>query len=86
VTDEDVRAVVAGSATGPDALLVTAADELHRDFVLSDATWAGLSERYDEMQLIEVPFVVGHYHLVAMFLNSAGVEREAGVPGFADFQ
>jgi len=43
------------------------------------------SERYDERQLLEVPFVVGHYHLVAMFLNSAGVEREPGVPGIADF-
>jgi hypothetical protein len=26
--------------------------------------------------------VVGHYHLVAYTLNSLGVQREPGVPGF----
>ena len=83
VTDDDVRAIVAG--TGPDPLLIAAADELHRDSVISDGTWAALAERYDEQQLMEVAFVVGHYHLVGMFLNSAGVEREDGVPGLADY-
>ena len=39
-------------------------------------------ERYDERQLIEVPMLVGHYHMVAFTLNSLGVQREPGVPGF----
>jgi hypothetical protein len=30
-----------------------------------------------------VPMVVGHYHMVAFMLNSLGVQREPGVPGFA---
>ena len=38
--------------------------------------------RYDERQLIEVPMLVGHYHLVGFTLNSLGVQREPGVPGF----
>lgn len=59
-----------------DALLMAAADELHRDACLSDATWAALAERYDERQLIEVPMLVGHYHLVAYTLNSLGVQVE----------
>jgi 4-carboxymuconolactone decarboxylase len=84
VTDEDVRAIVKG--IGPDPLLIAAADELHRDSVLSDETWAALAERYDDKQLMEVPFLVGHYHMVGMLLNSAGVEREAGVPQIADFE
>jgi 4-carboxymuconolactone decarboxylase len=84
VTDDDVRALVKG--TGPDPLLIAAADELHRDSVLSDQTWAALAGRYDDKQLIEVAFVVGHYHLVGYFLNSAGVEREPGVPSIADFE
>lgn len=83
IDDDAVRAIVAG--TGPDALLIAAADELHSSYVLSDSTWTALAERYDERQLMEVPFVVGHYHLVAMFLNSAGVENEAGVPSIVDF-
>lgn len=83
VDDAAVRALVAG--TGPDELLIRAADELHATSVLSDATWSALSERYDERQLLEVAFVVGHYHMVAMVLRSAGVELEAGVPSIADF-
>jgi alkylhydroperoxidase family enzyme len=65
-----------------DAALLTAADELHSDARISDATWETLAARYDERQLIEVPMVVGHYHLVAFTLNSLGVQLEPGVAGF----
>ena len=65
--------------SGFDATLVKAADELHTGACLSDATWATLSERYDERQLIEVPMVVGHYHMVAFSLNSLGVQVEDDV-------
>jgi len=61
-----------------DLLLVRAADELHRDNVLGDDTWAHLAERYDEQQLIELCMVVGQYHLVAFTLRSLGVEPEEG--------
>ncbi len=65
-----------------DATLLRAADELHDDACLSDETWQLLAARYDERQLIEVPMLVGHYHMVAFTLNSLGVQREPGVPGF----
>jgi len=65
-----------------DATLLRAADELHDDSCLSDETWQRLADRYDERQLIEVPMLVGHYHMVAFTLNSLGVQREPGVPGF----
>ena len=65
-----------------DAVLVRAADELHDDSCISDETWRALAARYDERQLIEVPMLVGHYHMVAFALNSLGVQREPGVPGF----
>lgn len=61
-----------------DAVLVQAADELHGGHRLADATWELLRGRYDEQQLIELPMLVGHYHLVAMTLNSLGVELEPG--------
>jgi alkylhydroperoxidase family enzyme len=61
-----------------DAVLVRAADELHADSRIGDATWAALAERYDTEQLIEVPMVVGQYHLVAFTLNSLGVPLEEG--------
>jgi alkylhydroperoxidase family enzyme len=61
-----------------DATLLRAADELHTDACITDATWAALAERYDERQLIEIPMLVGHYHLVAFTLNSLGVPVEEG--------
>ena len=64
---------------GWDALLVRAADELHADACLSDATWAALGARYDERQLIEVPMVVGLYHQVSFVLNSLGVPLDRGL-------
>jgi 4-carboxymuconolactone decarboxylase len=88
VTADEIRRV----ADGPDApgwdpfdaALVRAVDELRDDAVISDGTWATLSERYDERQLIELPMLVGQYHLVAFALNSLGVEREPGVEGFPE--
>lgn len=62
-----------------DATLLRAADELHDDNCLSDTTWAALADRYDQRQLIELPMLVGHYHLLAFTLNSLGVQLEAGV-------
>ena len=41
-------------------------------------TWSSLGARYDDEQLIELLMLVGHYHLVAMTLNSLGVEPEPG--------
>ena len=85
VTDDEVDRIPKGPAApgwSPfDAALLRAADELHADSRMSDATWAALAERYDERQLIEVPMLVGHYHMVAMTLNTLGVQREPGVPG-----
>lgn len=88
VTDEEI----ARTARGPDApgwseadaVLLRAADELHRDNRIGDATWDALAERYDTRGLLDLIFTVGQYHLVAMALNSLGVERDPGVPGLPD--
>jgi hypothetical protein len=39
-------------------------------------------QHLDERQLIEVPVLIGQYHLVAYMLNSFGIEREPGLGGF----
>jgi hypothetical protein len=59
--------------------LLRAADELHSDARISDATWEGLARELDEPQLIELPILVGQYHLVAFALNSLGVQPEPGL-------
>jgi 4-carboxymuconolactone decarboxylase len=80
-TEEMGRLQVADAADDPawapfDATLIRAADELHEDACLGDATWAALAARYDERQLIEVPMLIGHYHLLAFTLNSLGIQLE----------
>ena len=65
-----------------DATLLRAADELHTDAFISDATWAALSERYTTQQLMDVVFTVGQYNMVSMALNSFGVQLDNGVAGF----
>ncbi|MEU1407806.1 carboxymuconolactone decarboxylase family protein [Streptomyces sp. NPDC005728] len=82
VTDEEIRRVGAGPDaqgwTSADAHLLRAADELHRDARLSAATWSALAADHDEAQLIEITMLVGQYHMVAFFLNSAGTRLEPG--------
>jgi 4-carboxymuconolactone decarboxylase len=85
-SDDEIARIKDGpTAPGWDdfeVMLLQAADELHQDGCIADATWEALAERYDVPQLIEVPMVVGQYHLVAFTLNSLGVQRESHVPGF----
>ena len=80
VTDEEQARVAEGAGADGwdefDAALLRAAEELHREGRITDATWTVLASRYDEKQLIEVCMVVGQYHLVAFTLNSLGVEIE----------
>ena len=86
VTAEEVERVKAGPGAPGwdpfDAALLLAADELHDDSCITDATWATLAGRYDERQLVELTMVVGQYHLVSFALNSLGVQVEPGTPGF----
>jgi alkylhydroperoxidase family enzyme len=65
-----------------DAALVAMSDELCRDDVVSDATWARLARRWSEPQLLELLVLAGFYRLVSGFLRSVGVQREPGTPGF----
>ena len=56
-----------------ERLVLQAVDELHTGARIADATWLGLSERLTEAQLIELPFLVGSYQMLAFCLNSLDV-------------
>ena len=60
-----------------DAALMRVADDLVRDFFVSDATWTGLSG-LSERQRMDAVFTVGQYTQVSMFLNSFGVQLDEG--------
>lgn len=86
LSDEEIERITLGpDAPGwgeRDRALLRATDELHEDAFVSDATWQTLSTYYDTRRLLDLIFTVGQYQLVSMALNTLGVQREAGVPGF----
>jgi 4-carboxymuconolactone decarboxylase len=85
ITDDEITRVSVGpEADGwseDDAVLLRAADELHTDQTLTDATYATLAARYDVQNLLDLVFTVGQYHLVSMALNTLRVQRDDGVTG-----
>jgi alkylhydroperoxidase family enzyme len=85
-TDEELLKITEGpKAKGWnefDAALLKAADELHADQNISEATWKILASKYSDKQLLDTIFTVGQYTMVAMYINSAGVQMEKGYAGF----
>jgi len=59
-------------------------DELHKDAFISNSTWVALAEQYTEQQLIDLVLTVGQYNMIAMALNSFGVQLGEGVTGFPE--
>jgi AhpD family alkylhydroperoxidase len=78
LSDDDVQRVREGAAAAGwsprQALLLRAVDELHATRWIGDELWAGLSDLLSEADLIELCMLVGHYEMLAMTLNSLGVE------------
>jgi len=85
ITDEEITRITVGpDADGwseADAVLLRAADELHADQSLSDATYAALASRYNVQNLLDLVFTVGQYHVVSMALNAFRAERDDNVTG-----
>jgi alkylhydroperoxidase family enzyme len=79
LTDRDIRRI-AGVETGAGAAdvetLLAACDEIHADRCISGATWNSLRARYADEEMIELCLLIGHYEMLAGFLNSVGTELE----------
>jgi len=80
--ERDLARIVAGpSAPGWDDLegaLVSAVDELHDGGGITDATWARLAAGLDQRQLVELPMLVGQYHMIAFVVHALGIQPEEG--------
>ena len=79
VTDAEIDAIAGRGTvewTPLEAGVLAAADDLVADFVVSDATWARLSEHFDQQQMIELVFVIGTYTCLAMAFNSFGIQLD----------
>ena len=66
--------------------LIDAADEMYRDTMISDATWATLSERYDTHQMFSIAATAARYRMVSMTLNAFGVQPLPDDERFPDLE
>jgi alkylhydroperoxidase family enzyme len=82
LTEEEIGMIKQGAeASGwspADQALIAASDELHSDQFIGDATWAALSEHFDQKQCMDVVFTAGQYTQVSMMLNTFGVQLDEG--------
>ncbi|MGZ6009258.1 MAG: carboxymuconolactone decarboxylase family protein [Rhizomicrobium sp.] len=82
LTDDEIARLKKGAGAGwsaADAALIRASDELHADQFITDATWTELGRHFDQKQCMDVVFTVGQYTQVSMFLNTFGVQLDAGL-------
>ena len=90
VTDEQLLALRTGAPTHPcwtehEQLLIAAVDELHERSTITDPTWVRMSAHWSPAQLLEIIILIGHYHLVAFFMNATGTGPEEGARHLAAF-
>lgn len=86
LTDAEIAALTKPADSHPwtadEQALIAMCDDLHNDDCVSDTTWAALSTRWSEAELIELVVTAGFYRLVSGFLNSTGVQLDSGIPGW----
>lgn len=85
ITSAEIERIRQGSADrgwpADEAALLRAVEELHATARLTDATWAELARNYDERQLIELPFLIGAYQMIAYVQNALRVALPEGSAG-----
>ena len=81
LTEAEILAIKQGadepSWSAIDRAILSACDELTREFHVSDATWAALSPLGDTARM-DLVMTVGQYTQVSMMLNSFGVQLDPG--------
>lgn len=78
VTDAEIDAVRRGGGAFDEfeQAVIAGVDELDEKSQLSDETWATLGTRFDDRQRMDYVFTVGSYIMLAMVLNTFGVQLE----------
>ena len=80
LVDEEISMV----RQGPEApawsarrrLLLRAADEMHTERAIGGELWDELAAELDDVRMIELCMLIGHYEMLAMTLNSIEVQPE----------
>ena len=86
LTEAEVSALTRDAAAHPwtdrERALIAMCDDLCADDCVSDGVWALLQRDWNEAELVELVMLAGTYRLVSGFLNTMGVRRDEGVPGW----
>lgn len=81
LTEGEIDRIKRGADAGwsaPDAALIRATDDLHKDQFISEAVWAELGRHFSDKQRMDVVFTCAQYTQVSMILNSFGVQLDEG--------
>jgi alkylhydroperoxidase family enzyme len=77
ITSAEIDAIRRGDPTDPvDALVVRAVDELDEHRAITGETWVALGEHLSDAQRLDLLFTVGGYQLLALVVNTLGIEPE----------
>lgn len=81
ITADEVRAVAEGGTewVAPEGELLAAVDQLLDTYTIDAPTWDALAAHLDQAQLVELPFVVGTYVMLAMAYKSFAMQPDAGL-------
>jgi AhpD family alkylhydroperoxidase len=79
ISDEEIRAIAQGTATGRAGLLARAVDEITDESALRDETYGELSKELDERQLISLIFLIGTYSTLSAVFGTFRVELDPGL-------
>lgn len=84
LSDEEVEAlkqpIAENDWSAADIALIKTADALVADFFIPDDVWEELSAHFDDKQCMDAIFCCGHFCLLGMFLNTAGIPLDPDVP------
>lgn len=76
VFDEVIRPLAEGSWTSRQRAILAAVDQLLSDRDLDDEVWSELRSHLDERGSIELLMLVGHYEMLATFLETLRVPQD----------
>jgi AhpD family alkylhydroperoxidase len=81
VSEEAIACLSREDIHGPafsarERIFLRVSKELHADRVISEETWRELSGLATDAEIIEICFLVGHYQMLAMTLNSLRVQPD----------
>jgi 4-carboxymuconolactone decarboxylase len=76
---EDIAAVRSGDCPEPlDQMVINAVDDLTAHNTITQPTWDELGSVFGDEQRMDLVFTVGGYLLLAMVVNTFGVQHEQG--------